>query len=61
MRLKPLPYTSPTRGLRELTLFFPPDRLVIYRLNQQGMQLVRVLNGVARQSAKGSKCGSNLK
>lgn len=47
--MKPPPIQPITRGLRELTLFFPPDRVAIYRLSQEGLRLVRVLHGMVRQ------------
>jgi hypothetical protein len=47
--MKPPPIQPITRGLRELTLFFPPDRVAIYRLSQEGLRLVRVLSGMVRQ------------
>lgn len=45
MTPKPPPYKPPTRGLRELTFFLPPDRLAIYRLSGSGFQLLRMLRG----------------
>lgn len=46
MMMKPPPIKPITRGLRELTLFFPPDRIAIYRFKPEGLLLVRVLKGV---------------
>ena len=45
MANKPPPYIAPTRGLRVLTFFLPPDRIAIYRLTASGLQLVRMLHG----------------
>ena len=45
MTPKPPPYNPPTRGLRVLTFFLPPDRIAIYRLSATGLQLVRMLRG----------------
>ncbi len=52
MALQPPPYNPPTRGLRVLTLFFPPDRIAIYRLSSSGLQLLRILDGVRLESRR---------
>lgn len=50
MAKKPPPYIAPTRGLRVLTFFLPPDRIAIYRLNASGLQLVRMLHNAQIES-----------
>lgn len=43
---EPPPYCPPTRGLRVLTFYLPPDRIAVYRLSMNGLQLIRVFRGV---------------
>ena len=50
MTPKPPPYLAPTRGLRVLTFFLPPDRIAIYRLSANGLQLVRMLRDAQAKS-----------
>ncbi len=42
----PPPFRPPTSGLRSLTFFFPPDRVAIHRLSDDGFKLARMLRGV---------------
>lgn len=37
------------RKITVLTLFFPPDRIAIYKFTPAGLRLVRMLNGVERR------------
>ena len=50
MTPKPPPYLAPTRGLRVLTFFLPPDRIAIYRLSAKGFLLVRMLRDAQAKS-----------
>ena len=52
MANKPPPYIAPTRGLRVLTFFLPPDRIAIYRLSGDGLQLLRMLPGARLEAPK---------
>lgn len=44
--LSPPPIKPVARRLRELTFFWPPDKIGIYLLDAQGLRLVRMLRGV---------------